>query len=145
MKLRVTCTPRGLVPIYEEDYEAKKKLKIGEDYVADIKLERNTKFLGKYMTFMKVSFSCLPESVQDEYFGGKWENWRNELELVSGSYEPVFSFVTKKIEHRHKSIAFGNMSEEEFQDLYERVKNYAWSIIGKYVSVEMFEQRLIDF
>lgn len=145
MKLLLTCTPRGLVPVYDEDWEEKRKLKVGQDYTADIRLARNTKFHNKYIKFLKVSFSCLPQSVQDEYFGGKWENWRNELELVIGSYDVVFSFETKKMEHRHRSISFSNMSEEEFQDLYERVVNYAWKVIGKYVSPEMFEQRLINF
>lgn len=145
MKLLVTCTPRGLVPIYDEDWEEKRKLKIGEDYTAEIRLARNSRFLGKYMSFMKVSFSCLPQSVQDEYFGGRWENWRNELELVAGSYDVVFSFETRKMEHRHRSVSFGSMSEEEFEDLYDRVKDYAWGIIGKYVSPEAFEQRLINF
>jgi hypothetical protein len=145
MKLKLHCTAHGLVPLYDEDYEEKKRLKVGKDYEAEIKLADNTRFLGKYMTFMKVSFSCLPQRVQDDYFGGRWENWRNELELVAGSYEAVFSLETKKMEHRHKSIAFGRMPEEEREQLYERVKNCAWSIIGKYVTPEIFERKLIDF
>lgn len=145
MKLMLHNTPHGLVPVYEEDFEEKRRLKVGKDYVAEIKLAQNVRFLGKYMAFMKVSFSCLPGKVQDEYFGGRWENWRNELELVAGSYEAVFSFETKKMEHRHKSISFSRMTEEEREDLYERVKNYAWGIIGKYVTPEQFESQLQDF
>lgn len=145
MKLYLFNTPTGLKPLTDDDYEAKKKLKIGATYLAEIKLADNTRFLGKYMTFMKVSFSCLPQRVQDDYFGGRWENWRNELELVAGSYEAVFSLETKKMEHRHKSIAFGRMPEEEREQLYERVKDCAWSIIGKYVTPEIFERKLIDF
>lgn len=145
MKLLLTCTPRGLVPVYDEDWNNKKKLKVGQDYTAEIKLARNTKFLRKYMAFLRVSFSCLPQAVQDKYFGGKWENWRNELELMVGSYDVVFSFETKQMEHRHRSISFGSMSEEEFQDLYEKVVNFAWTVIGKYVTPEVFEQRLANF
>lgn len=145
MKLTLTCTPRGLVPVFDEDFENKKKLKIGEEYVAEVKLARNTRFLRKYMAFLRTSFSCLPQSVQDTYFGGKWENWRNELELAAGYYEAVFSLATKKMEHRHKSISFGSMSEEEFSELYDNVVNLAWTIIGKYVTPEIFEQRLANF
>lgn len=145
MKILCTNTARGLVPIYDEDFDEKKKLKIGKDYVCDIKLARNVRFLNKYMAFMKVSFSCLPAKVQEEYFGDDWRNWRNELELVAGSYDVVFSFETKKMEHRHRSVAFHNMDEAEFSDLYDKVKNYAWSIIGKYVSQEQFEKLLQNF
>ena len=145
MKLMLTCTPRGLVPIYDEDYEEKRKLKVGQDYQAEIKLVRNTKFLRKYMAFLRLSFSCLPQNVQDKYFGGKWENWRNELELAAGYYEVVFSLATKQMEHRHKSISFGSMTEEEFSELYDNVVNLAWTIIGKYITPEVFEQRLINF
>lgn len=145
MKLNLLCTPSGLKPCWDEDYEAKKKLRNGEVYSAEIRLVRNKKFLDKYIKFLKLSFSCLPQPVQDKYFGGKWENWRNELELITGSYDVVFSFETKKMEHRHRSISFGNMGEDEFQELYEKVVNYAWTIIGKYVTPEMFEQRLANF
>lgn len=145
MKLRLLCTPRGLVPCYDEDFLEKQKLKNGEEYEAEIHLVRNRKFHRKYMAFLRVSFSCLPQAVQDKYFGGKWENWRNELELMAGSYDVVFSFETKQMEHRHRSISFGSMSEEEFSDLYDKVVNFAWTVIGKYVTPEMFEQRLANF
>ena len=105
MKSLVTCTARGLVPVYGEDWSEKQKLKIGEDYTCEIKLARNTKFLRKYMAFLRVSFSCLPQPVQDKYFGGKWENWRNELELMAGSYDVVFSFETKRMNLRSSRAA----------------------------------------
>jgi len=145
MKLTLLCTPSGFKVCDDESYEEKRKLRNGETYTAEIHLARNSKFHRKYMAFMRVSFSCLPPEVQQEYFGGRWENWRNELELIAGSYDVVFSFETKKMEHRHRSISFGKMTEEEFQDLYGRVREYAWSIIGKYVTPEAFEQRLINF
>ena len=145
MKLALLCTPSGFKVCDDDSYEEKRKLRNGEIYTCEIKLARNTKFLRKYMAFLRVSFSCLPQPVQDKYFGGKWENWRNELELMAGSYDVVFSFETKRMEHRHRSISFGSMSEEEFQDLYEKVVNYAWTIIGKYVTPEIFEQRLANF
>ena len=145
MKLTLFCTPSGLKPCYDEDFLEKQKLKNGQYYQAEIKLVRNTKFLRKYMAFLRTSFSCLPQNVQDTYFGGKWENWRNELELAAGSYEVVFSLATKQMEHRHKSISFGSMTEEEFSGLYDNVVNIAWKIIGKYVTPEVFEQRLINF
>lgn len=145
MKLTLLCTPSGLKPCDDDSYDEKRKLRNGETYTAEIHLARNTKFHNKYMKFMRVSFSCLPQAVQDKYFAGRWENWRNELELVAGSYEVVFSLETRKMEHRHKSVAYGKMSESEFEDLYDRVKDAAWAIIGKYVTPEMFEQILIDF
>lgn len=144
MEILLYNTPHGLIPAFDEDGDKKRTLKIGETYKAKITVFRNVRFHRKYMAFMRASFACLPQKVQDEYFGGKWENWRNELELVVGSYDLVFSFETRKMEHRHRSIAFGKMGEEEFQELYDKVKNYAWTIIGKYVSPEKFD-RLIDF
>ena len=41
MKLLLLNTTSGLKPMYDEDYEEKQKLKIGEVYQATIKTVRN--------------------------------------------------------------------------------------------------------
>ena len=44
-----------------------------------------------------------------------------------------------------KSISFDNMDDAEFHDLYERVKDVIYNILGDYVSREEFEMNLINF
>ena len=41
MKILLHNTDRGLVPVYGSDFDEKKKLKIGEDYEAEIRQPRN--------------------------------------------------------------------------------------------------------
>ena len=44
-----------------------------------------------------------------------------------------------------KSISFGSMGEDEFSELYERVKDVIFTILGNRISEEEFERLLIDF
>lgn len=47
MKLNLLNTAHGLVPMYEDDFDEKKKLRIGQVYKADITVPRNTSFHRK--------------------------------------------------------------------------------------------------
>jgi hypothetical protein len=129
----------------DRDWKMKQELTNGEDYTIEIRRARNVKFLRKYMAFMKASFSVLPEQARKEYFGDDYDNWRIELEIAAGSYVEVYSIEEKKMVHRHRSISFSRMTEDEFGELYKRVSDCAWKIIGKYVTPEIFEQKLINF
>ena len=67
MKLKVICTPLGLQPIYEEDYDSKKMLKVGECYTADIRLIRNLQFHKKAFSLLNTAWSLLPERTQNGF------------------------------------------------------------------------------
>lgn len=55
MKLQLLNTTRGLVPLYDEDFEEKKKLKLGTEYTAEIKVSRNSKFHRKYFALLNAA------------------------------------------------------------------------------------------
>lgn len=52
MKLYLLNTREGLKPMYDEDYDEKKKLKIGEVYEAEIRQPRNLRFHRKYFALL---------------------------------------------------------------------------------------------
>ena len=56
MELYLRNTSSGLVPLYDEDYDKKKKLIIGKDYKAKITLARNLKFHRKFFALVKLGF-----------------------------------------------------------------------------------------
>ena len=48
MKFQALNTATGLKPLYDEDYEEKRKLKLGTIYNVEVKEVRNYQFLKKY-------------------------------------------------------------------------------------------------
>lgn len=143
MKLLVTNTPRGLVPCGDDDYEEKKKLKLGQVYTVEIRTARNVDFHRKYFALIAYAWEFLNEQ-EVAAFRSK-EGFRKSVEITAGHYEPLYDLETQTFVHAPKSISFGSMDNAEFSDLYSRVKDVIFAIIGNRVTEEEFERILIDF
>ena len=143
MKLLVINTPRGLVPCGDDDYNEKSKLKIGQTYTVEVRIARNVDFHRKYFALISYAWEFLTEQ-EVAAFRSK-EGFRKSLEITAGHYEPVYDLETESFIHIPKSISFGSMDNAEFSDLYDRVKDVIFSIIGSRVTREEFEKILIDF
>ena len=143
MVIQLINTTRGLVPQYDDDFDEKKKLKPGEFYTAEIKLQRNPQFHRLFFALLNTAWDYLPEDVE-KGFRSK-DAFRKYLTVAAGYYEPFFSPVRGEWLEIPKSIAFDNMDEAEFRDLYERVKDIIFTILGNYVTREEFESNLINF
>ena len=145
MKIRLMCTSVGLKPLYDEDYDEKKRLKLGEIYEADIKQPRNLEFLQKYHVMIRTAWELMPQESK-EFFGNQArrdfglmaddfvdeklliERFRKTLELAAGSYETVWSVKRNEWLQIPKSIAFDRMKEDEFSKVYEAVRSVIFAI-----------------
>lgn len=143
MKLLVINTPRGLVPLGDDDYEEKKKLRLGETYSVEVKVVRNVDFHRKYFALIAYAWEFLNEQ-ETERFKDK-ENFRKYIEIAAGHCDVIFHPRLQEFVEIPKSIAFAKMDNTAFSDLYERVKDVIFSIIGDRVTQEEFERLLIDF
>lgn len=143
MKINVLNTPHGLVPITDEDYDEKKRLKLGTIYSAEIKVPRNYKFHKKFFALLNTAWAYLPERTQNGF--RSIDGFRQYLTVAAGHYDTFFSPSRKEFVEIPKSISFGSMSEEEFEELYENVYRVIFSIIGKYVNEEEFKTNLANF
>lgn len=139
----VLNTPRGLVPIGDDDYEEKKKLKLGETYAVEIKLVRNVDFHRKYFALISYSWEFLTE--QEQVTFRSKENFRKYLEISAGHCDIFYHPKLQDFVEMPKSIAFDKMDNAAFSDLYERVKDVIFSLIGERVSRSEFERLLMDF
>lgn len=129
--------------MYDEDYDLKKRLKIGQTYVADVKVARNVGFHRKYWALLNAAWSLLPERTSNGF--RSLEGFRSYVIVAAGFYELYFNPRLKEFVEIPKSISFEKMDEVEFGELYDRSKDVIWSIIGMYVSEEDFERCLINF
>lgn len=143
MKLLVVNTPRGLIPCGDDDYDEKRKLKVGQTYQVEIRTVRNVDFHRKYFALIAYAWEFLNER-EVEAFKTK-EGFRKSVEIAAGHYEPQYNIATGEFDHVPKSISFGSMDNAEFSDLYKRVKDVIFSIIGGRVSEAEFERLLLDF
>ena len=143
MKLLVVNTPRGLVPLGDDDYEEKKKLKLGQTYSVEVKVARNVDFHRKYFALVSYAWEFLNEQ-ETERFRTK-ENFRKYVEVASGHCDVIFHPRLQEYVEIPKSISFGKMDNTEFSNLYRRVKDVIFSIIGNRVSEQEFERLLLDF
>lgn len=143
MKLLVVNTPRGLVPLGDDDYEEKKKLKLGQTYSVEVKVVRNVDFHRKYFALIAYAWEFLDEQ-ETKRFKDK-ENFRKYIEIAAGHCDVIFHPRLQEFVEIPKSIAFAKMDNTAFSDLYGRVKDVIFSIIGNRVTQEEFERLLIDF
>ena len=145
MKLLLQCTAVGLVPLYDSDFEEKRKLKTGQVYQAEIKVVRNLQFHRKMWSMLNTAWALLPEKTQNGF--RSFEGFRSYLLVSAGFYELYYSPRLKEYVEIPKSMSFASMDEAEFSDCYDRVKDVIWSILSSRVGItqEVFESYLANY
>jgi hypothetical protein len=143
MKIKLCRSPFGLSGAYDDDREAIKRLKHDEIYEVDIKLQRNPAFHRKYFALFRVAWEYQNEDTQSWF--GSMDAWRKAVEVAAGHCEKAYSLTLNDWVEIPKSIAFDKMKEEEFQDLYERVKHVLFTIFLPDIAEEDFFEALKDF
>ena len=145
MKIRVICTPLGLQPLYEEDYDSKKKLKVGECYTAEIRLIRNLQFHRKAFSLLNTAWQLLPEKTQNGF--RSIEAFRDSITVAAGFVDVFYDLRRKAYIERPKSWSFDSMDNAEFEEMYNRLKDVIWWILSTRVNItqELFEQYLANY
>ena len=112
MKITVRNTINGLVPLYSSDLDEKRKLKIGETYQVEVKRPRNYQFHKKFFALLNIGW----ENTDVEM---PFDTYRRWVTMRAGFYKV---YHTPKGElYEPESIAFSNMDDDTFSEVYERV------------------------
>lgn len=143
MKLLLHNTAHGLIPVYDADYDEKRRLVIGRDYEATIREARNIGLHRKYFALLSCAWEVLPERLS--LFFGSQDGFRKTVQVAAGYYEPVYNMRRQEWQQVPTSIDCGSMDGLEFSQLYDRVKDVVFGIIGKYMTEAEFEKNLINF
>lgn len=143
MKLQLLNTPQGLKPCYDEDYDEKKKLKIGEIYEAEIKLQRNPKFHRLFFSLLNAGYSLLPERTQNGF--RSVEGFRSYLLVAAGFYDTYFNPRLREFVEMPKSLKFSSMDNEEFERMYNAVKDVIFALLGDRITERQFEETLANY
>jgi hypothetical protein len=137
MKLTFLKSVGGvLLPSDDECIEAMNKIKNGTEIMIEYKQKRNVKFHRKAFALLNLVLKN-----QDKY--SNINDLLVEFKLKSGHYEE--HITTKgKIIYVPKSIAFSEMDELEFNELYSKFIDIA---LQHFISMskEELEQQIINF
>lgn len=136
-------TAQGLKPLYDDDFEEKKKLRIGQTYKAKVTVPRNILFHRKYWSMITCAWDLLTEK-QREFFGNK-ESFRKTLQVAAGHCERVFHLRLREWVEVPKSIAFDKMNGDEFEELYRGVREVLLTVFLKHLTIEQFEETMINY
>lgn len=117
--MKITCkvTATGLVPMYDSDFDEKKKLKVGTEVVAEIKRPRNYEHHKKFFALLRLVFDNLPEDLGERYTN--MESLLTEIKFQLGYYDTHITLSGRET-HIPKSIAFNTMSQDDFTQFYDR-------------------------
>lgn len=143
MDILLLNTAAGLVPLYDDGYEEKRKLKLGQTYRARIVKARNPEFHRKYFALINAAWACLPEQAQAKLKTP--ENFRKYAEVAAGHCETIYHPRLREFVEIPKSIAFDSMDGAAFEDMYGRVRAVIDSLLGPVLSPEEFDRILLNF
>lgn len=144
MKLKLYNTAHGLIPLYDEDYDEKKRLVLGGTYTASIQLTRNLAFHRKYFAMLKCAWDLQSEAVQ-KHFRDSFDLFRKTVQIAAGISEPIYIIARREFVEQAKSINFETMSEEEFADTYRAVKEVLFNVFLRKVSESEFMYMLTNY
>jgi len=144
MEINLLNTLDGFKLCQDIDYDKKRKLKLGEVYSAKITLLRNYEFFKKYYKLIAIAWEYQNEDVQ-AYFKDSKDKFRESVQIAAGYTDTFYSIERKEWLEKAKSISFENMKEEEFIELYEKVKDVLFKIFLKNISEDDFTKQLIKF
>lgn len=112
----------ALIPATDEDADALRKIKAGDAVRVDVKRIRNYRFHKKFFALVKYAFDIWSETVPAQEYKGQpvkpdFDRFRRDLIILTGRFDAVYS-ARGEVRVEAKSIAFANMSEDEFEQLY---------------------------
>ncbi|MEI6752385.1 MAG: DUF1367 family protein [Paludibacter sp.] len=144
MKLLLKNTINGLIPMYDDDFNEKKKLKLFETYTAEVRVARNIDFHRKYFALLNIGWEYMNDKQVAFYNNSKY-GFRKSVQIAAGACEKVWSIKRQEWVEDSISISFDKMDEIEFRELYTNVRNVIFSLIEGNVSEEEFINNLADF
>jgi hypothetical protein len=130
MKFQAEITAAGkIVPLYDSDYDAFRKLKRNVPLTFEVKQERNAKFHRKFHALVSMVYE------NQEIYTDR-ETLRYDLTIEAGYWNEHVTF-DGEIKRTAKSISFASMDDTEFSELYN-------AFIAAVIRVMGWDNEMID-
>ena len=103
----------GVTPVNENATELLEQSTRGEIFTFKNITERDIKFHNCYFALLRFIHGYMPKSFRDKIPERKFYYW---LKHLKGQYEVIFTFKDGSTMVEYDSLAFGNMSQQRFED-----------------------------
>lgn len=150
MKLLLRNTVRGLVPLYDDDFDEKRKLVIGRDYQAEIRQARNVAFHRKFFGMLDCAWHLLTIRQRAAFGSAAYGEpsgksaFRKSVQITAGFFEPVYDGRERRWQKSPRSIAFDKMDEAEFETLYRACYDVVMDILATNGTTREQFDKMID-
>lgn len=121
MIIEMTKTPDGFVMADEMFLPALQKLQTGGMYEVEVKRTRNPQFHKKVFKFFKFCFDhWAADKTEWQYFDERtqFDVFRKNLTVLAG-FKDVSYTIDGRVRVEAKSLAFANMTQDEFERCYQ--------------------------
>jgi len=125
----------GLVPVDEDTSDYLAKIERGEHVVLKASSVRNVGNHRRYFKFIALTFD-----IQDHF--DDREIWRKYVQIMAGHCDFVTSPKNGQIMPIPKSIAWADLDEEDFKQLFNRAVNAFLDRFGKGLTKDDFMKAL---
>jgi len=127
-------------PVNQNAFDLCNSMGIGESALFGLKTPRDYKFHQCYFVLINFIWGYMPNSFQSKIPKKHFHNW---LKILKGDYEEVFTFANGVKLIEYESIAFGNMSQERFENyIREQLPWIYENVIGAYYKDEKYNSIL---
>lgn len=129
-----------------DDAEAEKliKFKTGEMYQVDIPMTRNPAFHRKMFAFFNFCFMYWQSDKEFLDEAGQRDHFRKQLTILAGFSNEYYD-IDGSVRVEAKSLSYGSMSPEQFEQCYQAVIQAAMTTIFKDLDAEKVYNKLIGF
>ena len=144
MKLQFTKQPGGILcPADDRTSEAMTKFKTGEQYEAEIKRTRHPAFHRKMFALFNFCYAHWKGGNEFQDEAAQFDVFRKHLTVLAGYYDELWN-IKGEVRIEAKSLAYANMSPEDFESCYKAVASAARKHIFKDAS-DLTWNRLMEF
>lgn len=112
------------IPANDMEHEKTTKFKTNELYEIDIKLVRNPAFHRKAFAFFNFCFEFWSDGTDFKEHAAQFDVFRKNLTVLAGYYTKLFN-IKGELRIEAKSLSFGSMKQEEFEQCYSALVNAA--------------------
>ena len=119
MDILCKVTPYGLVPLYDSDYDLKKRLRVGSVVKCKVSNPRNYEHHKKFFALVRLTFDNLPSNLAEYWRVHNEEDMLRLFKRDLGYYTTTLNERGEK-EIEYQSISFSAMEQHEFERFYNQ-------------------------
>lgn len=129
MDIFCKVTPHGLVPMYDSDFDLKKRLKIGSVVKCKVSNPRNYEHHKKFFALVRLTFDNLPSNLAESWKIHNEEDMLRRFKRDLGYFTSTYNERGER-EIEYQSISFAAMEQYEFERFYNQCIDL---VLSKYI------------